>query len=81
MASGNNVANQSSGYIVIGSQATNVTISPAPASRQVLVTPLSSQSQQLATMQPMIKKMFLKADNRGSKGKGKEPKVLVHSTR
>ena len=71
------MANQSPSYIVIGSQATNLTVFPAPASMQVLVTPLSSRSQQLVTRQLMIKKVLLKAVNRGSKGKGKEPKVFT----
>ena len=84
------MANQSSNYIVIGAPSqTNVTVSPAvrqpPQSqlRQVLVTPLSSsgsnQAHRLMSNQPFvnppIKKVMLKAVNRGSKGK--EPKTFT----
>ena len=66
----------SSNYIVIGSKATNVTVSPALQSqsvpRQVLVTCLPNQSQSQPTS---IKKALLKAVSRHSKGK--EPKMFT----
>ena len=82
------MANQSSNYIVIGALSqTNVTVSPSvrqpPPVRQVLVTPLSrlQQAQQLMStrtqpiVNPPIKKVMLKAVNRGSKVK--EPKTFT----
>ena len=82
------MANLSSDYIIIGAPfQINVTVSPAvrqpPQVQQVLVTPLSSiRSNQAhwlmsnqAIINPPIKKVMLKAVNRGSKGK--EPKTFT----
>ena len=84
------MANQSANYIVIGSPATSVTVSPSvrQSSRPVLVTPLSCHGQPTRSTQPSqhsmahistvkapIKKVMLKAVNRGSKRK--EPKTFT----
>ena len=75
------MANKSgSSYIVIGSKATNFTVSPSQQSapRQVVATVLLPSRPQLAekqAMRPAIKKVLLKAVSRHSKGK--DPKMFA----